>query len=355
MHRHALKRACGPSVRPLVGRLLSNRTGLRSIATTADYEAKYADKLRQRAEEQGLNVDQLKAKVKEEQAEEARRKRELKARLAAEAAANAPAASAVPKEQPVQAPLTSSVRKDSSPVKPLSSILNLSKIMQTPCTSEQIGALWTAYHASRSGGTGRGYVCASIPVDLYNKMAGVAERYPAFIVPIPRVKPTAEPVTEGEEDTAYEFYFLQWDFHDVPPVPTETEDIFAPRVPTFFSAGANPKISTVLFTPLQEYKLRAAFATPYIVLTHYTDLASSHGIVLLRGEITPTTAAGGAGEARYMVSQEDAQMLSMAVQKFYLWDGKDEASEGGRLLRCFHESPEDFQWEELLKHAKWTV
>lgn len=352
MHRHILKQACGSSLRPLSGRLRPNCAGLRTIATSADYESKYADKLRQRAEEKGLNVDELKTRVKEDQAEEACRKRELKAALAAEATSGAPAAIAIPQEQPMQAPSTSNIRKDSSPVKPLSSILNLSKIMETPHTSAQVGALWTAYHASRSGGTGRGYVCASIPLDVYKKMAGVAERYPTFIVPVPHVK---EPDAEGEGDTAYEFYFVQWDFHDAPPVPTATEDILTSKIPTSFSAGANPKISTVLFTPLQEYKIRAAFATPYIVLTHHTDLAHSHGIVLLRGEITPTSASGGGEEPRYMLSQEDAQLLSMAAQKFYLWNGKDEASEGGRLLRCFHEKPEDFKWEELLKHAKWTI
>ncbi|KAF8061022.1 ATP11 protein-domain-containing protein [Lyophyllum atratum] len=353
MHRSILKKVCGSSLRPP---LRPSSVGLRSIATSADYESKYANKLRQRAEEKGLNVDELKVKVKEEQAVETRRKRELKAALAAEATANAPATSAISEKQPMRPPSTSCARKDSSPVKPLSSILNLPKIMETPHTPAQIGALWTAYHASRSGGTGRGYVCASIPLDLYNRMAGIGERYPSFIVPVPRVRSATETKAEGEEDTAYEFYFLQWDFHDVPAVPTVTEDIFAAKLPTSFSAGVNPKTSTVLFTPLQEYKMRAAFATPYIVLTHYTDLAHSHGVVLLRGEITPATASsGGSGDARYMMSQEDAQLLAMTAQKFYLWDGDGQASEGGRLLRCFHETPEDFKWEELLKQAKWTI
>ncbi|KAG6871683.1 hypothetical protein C0992_010499, partial [Termitomyces sp. T32_za158] len=132
--------------------------------------------------------------------------------------------------------------------------------MAVPHTSDQIGALWTAYHLSKSGGTGRGYVCAAIPLDLYKKMAGIAEQYPSFIVPVRREKLATEPKIKGEEDAAYEFYFLQWDFHDVPPVPSATDDLFAPSKPA--SAGVNPKTSTILFTPLQEYKMRAAFATP---------------------------------------------------------------------------------------------
>ncbi|KAG6919567.1 hypothetical protein DXG01_004230 [Tephrocybe rancida] len=318
------------------------------------YDSKYAEKLRQRALEKGMTVDALKTRIKEEQAEEARRNREIKATeatKAAEKAAKARASASNPSAQTqshVVAP-TPGARKDSSPVKPLSSILNLQKLMATPHTPEQIGALWTAYHLSRSGGTGRGYVCAAVPLDLYQKMAGIAERYSSFIVPVPRVKAVTDPLVEGEQDTAYEFYFLQWDFHDVPPVPSATEDLFAPPKPASFSAGVNPKTSTILFTPLQEYKMRASFATPYLVLTHYTDLAHSHGVVLLRGEITPASASAGGG--RYMLTQEDAQLLSMAAQKFYLWDGPEQASAGGKLLRCFHETPEEFKWEELLKHA----
>ncbi|KAG6891092.1 hypothetical protein C0995_014182 [Termitomyces sp. Mi166 len=351
----------------------NNFSRSRAITTSADYGSKYAEKLHQRALEKGMTVDALKAKVKEEQAEEARRKRELKAAQAAqtaESAAKGSASKPCPQGHSKIETSITSVRKDSSPVKvpfclispqivrahsryiqPLTSILNLQKLMATPHTPEQIGALWTAYHLSKSGGTGRGYVCAAVPLDLYKKMAGVAEQYPTFIVPIRREKPATESKIEGEEDAAYEFYFLQWDFHEDPPVPSATEDLFAPSKPS--SAGVNPKISTILFTPLQEYKIRAAFATPYLVLTHYTDLAYSHGVVLLRGEITPnSTSASGSGS--YMLTQEDAQLLSMAAQKFYLWDNQDQASAGGQLLKCFHEKPQDFKWEELLKHANFS-
>lgn len=226
--------------------------------------------------------------------------------------------------------------------------------MSTPHTSAQISALWTAYHVSRSGGTGRGYVCATVPLDLYRKMESIGGRYPTFVVPLPRVKNADEKV-EGEEDTAYEFYFMQWDFHDAPVTPSAIEDPFTRPEKT--AAGVNPQTSTILFTPLQEYKLRGSFATPYLVLTHYTDLAHSHGVVLLRGEITPSTAAGGLGgsDGRYMLNQADAQLLSMSAQKFYLWGGTGQAAEGERLLKSFHETPLEFKWEELLKHANWSI
>ena len=224
--------------------------------------------------------------------------------------------------------------------------------MSTPHTADQVGSLWTAYHLSKSGGTGCGYICASIPVSLYDKMATVGQRYSSFVVPVPRVMPPSPEKDSKQEDTAYEFYFLQWDFHESPPVPRETEDFFTKASKA--STQENPRTSTVLFTPLQEYKMRAAFATPYLVLTHYTDLAKTHGVVLLRGEITPASANGAQGvDGRYMLNQEDAHFLSMALQRFYLWSS-DGSAEGERLLKCFHETPGEFKWEDVLEYANRT-
>jgi ATP synthase F1 complex assembly factor 1 len=165
-------------------------------------------------------------------------------------------------------------------------------------------------------------------------MIHVADKYSAFVVPVPK----------GEKETACEFYFMQWGFHGSPPAPSASEPFASTRI---HQHPLNPQTSTILFTPLQEYKLRASFATPYFVVTHYTDFARTHGIVLLRGEITPS-----AGMGRYFLSQEDSQMLAIGVQKFYLWGGTDGEGEGeeARLLKVFHETPEEFRWEELLKH-----
>ena len=218
---------------------------------------------------------------------------------------------------------------------PLSTILNISRVLSVPHTPGQIGDLWNAYHMSRSGGTGRGFLCASIPLDLYKKMSVMAEKYPTFVVPIRQS--TNTPADSG---SVYEFYYLQWCFHDVPQALCAHED---PLVKLPSSKDPNPKISTILFTPLEEYKLRGTFAIPYLVLTNYTDLASTHGLVLLRGEVTPGDGASG----NYMLSQEDAQQLSMAIQRFYLWGNVE--GEGAELLRTFHRKPQEFKWEDLLK------
>ncbi|KAJ8520558.1 hypothetical protein ONZ45_g2610 [Pleurotus djamor] len=323
----------------------------RSLSTNVNpLESRYVDKLQQVAQKQGLSVDDLRAKAKEQQnAERLRLRKELEEERAKRTPQSSPTTDAKPATPSSASAGVSQERKDSSPIKPLNSFLNLEKVLSTPHTPEQISSLWTAYHMSRSGGTGRGFVCASVPLSVYEKMAEVGAKYPSFVVPIRRAKSSADQPTGAQEQDAYEFYFLQWAFHPAPPSPSPTFDPFASK-PTHSTASNNPDVSTILFTPLQEYKLRQSFATPYLVATNYTDLASTHNLVLLRGEVTP-----GSGSGSFMVSQEDAQLLLMALQRFYLWgsDGS-QVSEPQRLLKLFHERPEEFKWEDLLKVADWT-
>lgn len=217
--------------------------------------------------------------------------------------------------------------------------MDIQKILAKEHTAEQISGLWTAYHATRSQGTGRGYLSATIPLRTYLAMSSMATKFPTFLLPLPRP-------SQGTQEVAHEFYFLQWAFHEVPLHPSRI-----PSLPTQdqlwsfqTSAEPNPACSTILFTPLQEYKLRQTFAQPYLVLTHYTDLATTHGIILLRGEVTASPSSAG----KYLLSQSDAQLLALGVQRFYLTSG-DEDSEGRvEQLRKFHEDPKQFRWEELL-------
>jgi len=233
-------------------------------------------------------------------------------------------------------------------LQPLADILNLDRLLEKPHTAEQISSLWTAYHASKSKGTGRGFICASVSLDLYNILLATGKKYPAFAVPLSRDTVQDD---SGVAKRAYEFYFLQWGFHEAPPTPTPSDSFSRP--PSDLPAS-NPQTSTVLFTPLQEYKSRTTFATPYLILTFYTDLANSHGLVLLRGEITPTAAsAGNNSDSDFLLSQRDAQLLTVHLQTFYLWGGEGEGvKERYRLLEAFHNTPKEFKWEDLLKHAE---
>jgi ATP synthase F1 complex assembly factor 1 len=110
---------------------------------------------------------------------------------------------------------------------------------------------------------------------------------------------------------------------------------------------ANPVCSTILFTPLQEYKLRQSFAQPYLVLTLYTDLAATHGIVLLRGELTRSPSS----QDKFLLSQIDAQLLTANLQRFYLAGEEASSMERAKLLRNFHEKADIFCWKDLLKYT----
>ncbi|KAJ3860123.1 ATP11 protein-domain-containing protein [Lentinula novae-zelandiae] len=343
MHRCVLQNLTRRSIVP---RVTTTRRTLH--LNNQDILSKYADKLSLRAEEQGVSVLKLKENAKKLQEEEKKRFRE-----ANEEAIRARKAVAVEPSSVSRPEVAATPRKDSSPVKPLGSILNLPRILSV--NASQVSALWTAYHASRSEGTGRGYLCASIPLEAYERMTAVATEYPTFVLPVPRPDPEAIQVNLNTTETPYEFQFMQWAFHESPPIPSAAEpDPFVPSTNTYQAAdgSSNPPTSSILFTPLQEFKMRNSFATPYLVLTHYTDLARTHGIVLLRGEITP----GSGNDGRYLLSQEDAQILSMGVQKFYLWSDSNgvqqkDGSTGESILRTFHEKPSEFDWQEMLKYS----
>ena len=122
----------------------------------------------------------------------------------------------------------------------------------------------------------------------------------------------------------------EWAF--LPPPPNISEPVSAP--------------STVLFTPLAEYKSRAAFAQPYLILSHYTDLSLSHNVVLMRGEISDNVA----------LNAVDAQVLTVRLQLFYNPSGAGGEVEKGRsaMLASFHEKPEDFDLDKLVKTA-WEL
>lgn len=167
-----------------------------------------------------------------------------------------------------------------------------------------------------------------------------------FVLPLPRTSPESP---DGENAT--EFHLLQWALHP-PPSPSELVDALNTSS-TPLPPSTHP-ISTVLFTSLIEYQRHQAYAPPYFVLTFYTHFAASHGIVLLRGEITPRSRAAEAvtagADEKYMLSQTDAQLLAMGLQRFYLPRVGEDGTES-TLLQTFNERPGDFKWEDLV--AAW--
>ncbi|TDL22320.1 ATP11-domain-containing protein [Rickenella mellea] len=321
---------------------------LHTSARLHNLAEKYADKLQKRAAEQGKTVDELRSSLKAKQ----------RPTLVAPEAAKF-----IEKTKLASGPLRSPelARKDNSPVKPLAEIMDLSKILATPHTAAQVAALWNTYHSTR------GMLSASIPLSTYDALLASARQFPAFVLPLPRDVPASELSDKADgadvAKRAHEFHFMQWAFHGAPPPPTmdPLSSILSPP-PNPPPQSVNPASSTILFTPLMEYKLHQTFATPALVLTHYTDLAGSHGIVLLRGERTPSSSSVNTGcNPRYILNMQDAHLLSLGVQRFYLAQTAAAAAAGGsnqieraQLLRTFHERPDEFVWEELLRHTDPT-
>ncbi|KAL9113762.1 MAG: hypothetical protein Q9227_002207 [Pyrenula ochraceoflavens] len=204
-------------------------------------------------------------------------------------------------------------------IKPLSSYLDLGKIQTLP--EKEIEVLWRLRHASDPSS-----LCATIPLDTYNRISKTAQQHPQFILPLPRQ--TDSQATDSQTaNTAADIHFLQWAFH-----------------PPASPSALNTHTSTVLFTHLASYKLHGAYAQPHTTLTHHLDLADSHGIVLLRGQVVPDRG----------VSVEEGRWLVMCLQRFYDFEVQGGQNKG-KLLKSFSEGrggEDGFKVEALMEEAE---
>ncbi|GAA5844067.1 hypothetical protein JCM11251_003013 [Rhodosporidiobolus azoricus] len=296
----------------------------------AEFEDKYRAALEAKAKAEGISVEEL----KERAAVTAKAKEAVKSHGTPESAGPIEAGSMDPRkteeqlkkpevvkplpsaEAQAEKPAPASVgQTKENPVKPLHDIMDLSKV--SDLSASALHQLWTAYHQSK------GFLSAAIPTETYLRMVKSARKYPIFVLPLTR---KAE-LPEGEAESATEMHLLEWAL--LPQPSTVTSPVPAP--------------STVLFTPLAEYKARQSWAQPYLILTHYTDLADSHGTVLMRGEIS----------SNVTLNSTDAQVLAVRMQLFYNdFDKEGEVAAARRqLLRAFHETPEEFDVNALIEVA----
>ncbi|OAA67280.1 f1f0 ATP synthase assembly protein [Niveomyces insectorum RCEF 264] len=210
--------------------------------------------------------------------------------------------------------------------RPLSSFIELDKARKLP--AEELTAIWRLRFAADPLS-----LCAVVPAPTYAAMEAAARARPQFVLPVPHPEQGAE------------VHFLQWTFDDS-------------SSSSNTSSGTNT--STVLFTQLAEYKLRGEFAQPHTTVTHYTDLATDCGVVLMHGQV-----AEGRG-----VSVDNAQWLVMCLQRFYgAWSipgsgvgvgsgggsggGIDEGARARRLLlQWFAAGDPQFTIERLMEEAE---
>ncbi|SPO28544.1 related to ATP11 - F1F0-ATPase complex assembly protein [Ustilago trichophora] len=217
------------------------------------------------------------------------------------------------------------------PIKPLSKILDVERLMTQD--KETITKLWAGYHTIKNK------LSAVIPTEKYLEMLANARKYPQFVLPLPRQVIDEESDAAGSSKEAFEMQFLEWAV-----------------VPNTAGEGLPPS-ATTLFTPLAEYKLKQDFSQPVLILTFYTDLCQSNGLVLMRGEVTGLNEKTGKGGR---IDQAQAQLLALTLQRFYLPSSSSDTpsqsessdqSACAKLLHDFHQQPENFDVEELVNVA----
>ncbi|KAL1407674.1 hypothetical protein Q8F55_007107 [Vanrija albida] len=321
-----------------------------------EMEAKYGDKLTKRVKEEGVsNLDALKervvapsvlAKIKAKKYREEEAAKAEKARQEEEAQrAAASAAKAEATTEKRDAARKSQAEGDRSGVKPLSSIINLPLILMTPHDAAAIGDIWNTYHRTHTT-LAPSFLSASMPLGTYESILTLAKENPFFVLPLPRGK-------DGGE-SSFEMFYVQWLFHPSPSAPPTAD----PK-----ADAPLPPVTSAIFTPLEEFKSAGEWAQPFLTLTFYPDLANTHGTVLLRGEITPVSAAGPAGSAEnpgFLLSQQEAQLLDLALQRFYCAGlgpanedlvQREERLKRGQALRDFREKPQEWDWQGLIQMA----
>ncbi|KAI9739583.1 MAG: hypothetical protein M1834_006301 [Cirrosporium novae-zelandiae] len=231
-----------------------------------------------------------------------------------------------PSPPPPPTPQQQSTTKSHSPaIKTLSSYLDIPKIHALG--AKEIEQIWRLRFASNPNS-----LVATIPADTYYSIACTARQHPRFVLPLPHAKPSSASdfaVKEEEGDkreqqnVGAEIHYLQWTF----PTPTT---------------------STVLFTHLAEFQLRGEFAQPHTTITHHIDLAPSHGVVLMEGQVMENRG----------INADEARWLVMCLQRFYNYSGRAEKEAGKRrreLLERFSEGKVGeggFKIEELLDEAE---
>jgi ATP synthase F1 complex assembly factor 1 len=223
----------------------------------------------------------------------------------------------------------------------------------TPHDRDAIAKIWTAYHTSHPT-LSSSFLSAFLPTSNYTTMLETAKQNPFFVLPLPRPATSDSEVGEVLTDS-YEMFYVQWLFH-----PTSGEAM--PPSPDSEPMKL-PLTSSIIFTPLEEFKKSGEWAQPYLVMTHYPEMANSHDLVLMRGEITPVAAGGPVGSDAnpgFLLSQQQAQLLALALQKFYCTgielpgegtQGKAERLRRAEALRGFREKPEEWDWKGLVDMA----
>lgn len=170
----------------------------------------------------------------------------------------------------------------------LDSILKLNTVRHA--TPEEVASVWNQYHS------GRGLVSTVISKEQFNTIQHRAKICPLFVVPLQQID-------------GYTSYFLQ------------------------------AQMPHLLFTGLEDYKIRGTNASPYLTVAHYTELADSKGLVLVRGDIVFPS----------KLSDVQAKKLLEISHSFFLHDSRF------ALVEKLNKDSADFEFQDVLKELNIAV
>ncbi|KAF9197369.1 hypothetical protein BGZ49_002219 [Haplosporangium sp. Z 27] len=228
-----------------------------------DYTQKYADKLKRKAEQEGVgSVEELKAKLLPATQTAFKKVQPLDA-----ATTTSPKTEQQQEKSNNTSNATSSTKPHDSSNPSLDKIMKLELVKDLP--AQEIEKIWIQKHLDMEDS-----ISAVVPAETYKKMLARSREYPMFLLPL----------SHGD---GVEFYLLQFSFHQV------------------------------IFTSLLEYQTHGENARPFLTLTHYPELIDSKGIVLMNGSVSTNPR---------VLSLDQAQILTFGLQQYYVSDHKEKLS-----------------------------
>ncbi|KAG0356115.1 hypothetical protein BG005_004983 [Podila minutissima] len=256
-----------------------------------DYTQKYAEKLKDKAQKEGVaTIAELKAKVLPPSQTAFKRIQPLDRQQIHEQIQGQVKAQVQAKMTTSQS--TSPASNSSSGPTDSGSSHSLDKIVKLELVAnldaENISKIWIQKHMDQED-----TISAVVPAETYKKMHTRSKEYPLFLLPL----------SHGD---GVEFYLMQFAFHQV------------------------------IFTSLLEYKTHGENARPYLTLTHYPELIDSKGIVLMNGIVSTNPK---------VLTLDQAQILTFGLQQYYVSDHPQKLA----LLHDFHKNPANFSHEKLIE------
>ncbi|KAL5774354.1 hypothetical protein ACOSP7_011911 [Xanthoceras sorbifolium] len=172
--------------------------------------------------------------------------------------------------------------------KPLDSIMDTDRAKDK--SPEDLVLIWDDYHL------GRGHIGASMKAQLYRLLEQRANDCRYFVIPL-------------WKGSGYTTMFAQ------------------------------VQLPHILFTGLEDYKVRGTQATPYFTVTFYTEFAESKDLVLIRGDVVFTS----------KLTDSEAKWLMETAQSFYLNDVRY------KLVEQFNKDTRNFEFKDVLRALNMPI